>query len=86
MLGRKLRPPACPALRPSADAAVIELLDAEAGRAVMQAARMRAAAVDLPGPENLWMAGILDDAGRDTQQTRLFREKPIGTNPGKWSN
>ncbi len=55
------------------DAALIELVDAEAGRAAMQAARIRAAAVNVTGPENLWMAGILDDAERDTQQTQSGR-------------
>ena len=39
----------------------------------MQAARIRAVAAKVTGPENLWMAGILDDAHRDTQQTQPGR-------------
>lgn len=52
------------------DDALAELVRSEAARAEAQAARLRDAGVDVAGPENLWMAGILDDAERDTRATR----------------
>jgi ferritin-like metal-binding protein YciE len=55
------------------DTTLIALMDAEARRAAVQAARIRAVAANVTGPENLWMAGILDDAERDTQQTQSGR-------------
>ena len=55
------------------DVALRELVDVEAARAAMHAARTRAVAANVSGPENLWMAGILDDATRDTQQTKPGR-------------
>jgi ferritin-like metal-binding protein YciE len=55
------------------DPVLRELVEAEAGRAAKQAARIRAVAANVTGPENLWMAGILDDAERDTKQTQPGR-------------
>ena len=48
------------------------VIEAEVTRATTQAARIDAA-VDVTGPENLWMTGILDDAERDTRQTQPGR-------------
>jgi ferritin-like metal-binding protein YciE len=47
------------------DAVLKKLVDAEAARAASQAARIRGVAANVTGTENLWMAGILDDAERD---------------------
>lgn len=55
------------------DSLLRDIVDAEAGRAATQAAGLRAVAATLSGPENLWMAGILDDAERDTRQTQPGR-------------
>lgn len=51
------------------DAGLAELLRAEAGRAGEQARRLAGSGGDMSGTRNLWMAGILDDAERDTRQT-----------------
>ena len=55
------------------DAVLKKLVDAEAARAASQAARIRGVAANVTGTENLWMAGILDDAERDTKQTQPGR-------------
>lgn len=57
----------------AADAALAALLRAEAVAAAAQAGRIGAAGVAVAGPENLWMAGILDDAERDTRSTEPGR-------------
>lgn len=54
-----------PLARAASDAALMQLIEAEATRAGAQAERLAAAAGDMTGPKNLWMAGILDDADRD---------------------
>ena len=51
------------------DAALAQVLRNEADRANAQAARLTETGVDVSGPKNLWMAGILDDAERDGKQT-----------------
>ena len=43
------------------------LIEAEVGRAGIQAERLAAAGGDMGGPGNLWIAGILDDAERDAR-------------------
>lgn len=43
------------------------LLAAEVARAGAQADRLAAVGGDMSGPENLWIAGILDDAERDAR-------------------
>ena len=50
-----------------------DLLRAEAGRTGAQAERIAAAGVEVTGPANLWMGGILDDAERDTRETQPGR-------------
>ena len=55
------------------DVALADLVRAEADRAARQAARIRDAGVEVSGPANLWMAGILDDATRDGRQTQPGR-------------
>jgi ferritin-like metal-binding protein YciE len=55
------------------DPELAELLGREAGRAGEQAQRIAGTGVDGEGPHNLWMAGILDDAERDTRQTQPGR-------------
>jgi ferritin-like metal-binding protein YciE len=55
------------------DPALVALVRAEAERAHAQAERIRGAGVDIEGPENLWMTGILDDAERDTRATEHGR-------------
>ncbi|WP_419826333.1 DUF892 family protein [Sphingomonas sp.] len=55
------------------DPALAEIVRAEALRAAGQARRIRDAGVDVSGPANLWMAGILEDAERDTRQTQPGR-------------
>lgn len=54
------------------DAGLVALVAAEADHAARQAGDI-AAVTDVDGPENLWMAGILDDAERDTHQTQPGR-------------
>jgi ferritin-like metal-binding protein YciE len=57
-----------PALAAAArDEALRALLEAQVGAARAAAARLAATGTDVSGPENLWMAGILDDAERDTR-------------------
>ena len=50
------------------DPALVELFRREAGQASAQADRLSRLG-DMAGAPNLWMAGILDDAERDAQQT-----------------
>lgn len=62
-------------------AALRTLLQEEGARAAAQAARLEAAGLDSAGPENLWMAGILDDSerdGRSTQPGRLLDIALVG--------
>lgn len=49
------------------DAKLRELLEKQVDQSESQAERLRAAGEDVDGPPNLWMAGILDDAERDTR-------------------
>lgn len=65
-LARRL-PPLCDRMT---DAALVGVMEREAGRAAEQVARLEATAVDMAGPKNLWMAGILDDAERDARTTQ----------------
>ena len=66
--GKRLLEKRLPALANAAsDATLKGLIGAQAARAGAQAERLAAAAGDMAGPENLWMAGILDDAGRDAR-------------------
>ena len=44
-----------------------DILKAQITQSRLQAERLRASGEDVAGPPNLWMAGILDDAHRDTQ-------------------
>lgn len=44
-----------------------DILNAQITQSRLQAERLRASGEDVAGPPNLWMAGILDDAHRDTQ-------------------
>lgn len=53
--------------RAASDADLARLIEAETARAGAQAERLATAAGDMTGPENLWMAGILDDADRDAR-------------------
>lgn len=55
------------------DAALRELLTAEAARAGDQAQRLAGTGLNTAGPKNLWMAGILDDAERDGRSTEPGR-------------
>lgn len=52
------------------DAALVEGMRREVERALGQAARLEATGVDVAGPKNLWMSGILDDAERDARTTQ----------------
>jgi ferritin-like metal-binding protein YciE len=57
-----------PALAAAAtDGRLRDLLAAEAARAGEAAGRLEGTGVDVAGPSNLWMAGILDDAARDAR-------------------
>jgi ferritin-like metal-binding protein YciE len=57
----------------ASDAALRRLLESEAEQAAAQAARITDAGV-VPGTQpNIWMAGILDDAERDTRQIQPGR-------------
>ena len=65
----------------ASDPVLIDLLHLEAQRAGEQAERLAATGIDTAGPNNLWMAGILDDAerdGRSTQPGRLLDIALIG--------
>ena len=53
------------------------LIAEEVARAEEQARRIDAAGVDTSGPENLWMAGILDDAERDSRSHQAGRLRDI---------
>lgn len=55
------------------DQSLADLLRREAARADEQAGRLRDAGVATAGPPNLWMGGVLDDAERDTRQTKAGR-------------
>lgn len=55
------------------DPDLAELLGREAGRAGEQGRRLASTGADTSGPRNLWMAGILHDAERDTRQTQSGR-------------
>lgn len=55
------------------DPALADLLAAESARCGAQGARIRDAGVKVASPKNCWMAGILDDAERDTRQTQPGR-------------
>lgn len=55
------------------DPALRSLLEEEAERTARQAQRIVDAGIDTSGPANLWMAGILDDAERDTRATQAGR-------------
>lgn len=57
----------------ASDPALVDLFTGEAARAVAQAARLAATGLDASGPRNLWMAGILDDAERDSRSTEPGR-------------
>lgn len=65
--GKRLLAERLPALATAArDSALRERIAAEAASAARQADRL-AASIDVAGPDNLWMAGILDDADRDAR-------------------
>ena len=49
------------------DGTLRDILGAQITQSQSQAERLRATGEDVAGPPNLWMAGILDDAERDTQ-------------------
>lgn len=49
------------------DPALRGLIDAQIGQSASQAQRLRQAEDDIDGPPNLWMAGIMADAERDTR-------------------
>lgn len=49
------------------DSPLRDILKAQISQSQSQAERLRATGEDVAGPPNLWMAGILDDAERDTQ-------------------
>ena len=53
------------------------LIGEEIARAAEQARRIEAAEVDTAGPANLWMAGILDDAERDSTSHQAGRLRDI---------
>jgi ferritin-like metal-binding protein YciE len=55
------------------DRDLAELIGREAGRAGEQARRLTGTGADVGGSRNLWMAGILDDAERDTRATQPGR-------------
>ena len=55
------------------DEALIDLIRAEASRADAQAKRLVDAGAQTDGDPNIWMAGIIDDAGRDTRTTQPGR-------------
>jgi ferritin-like metal-binding protein YciE len=65
--GKRLQAGRLPALADAAGDPLAALLRAEADRAAAQAARLEATGLDPSGPANLWMAGILDDATRDSR-------------------
>lgn len=54
----------------AAASALAALLRDEADHAAEQARRLAEVAGELGRPKNLWMAGVLDDAERDTRQTQ----------------
>lgn len=63
------------------DVELKQLLVAEAELAAAQSDRLAGTGVDMAGPDNLWMAGVLDDAerdGRSTQPGRLLDIALIG--------
>ncbi len=65
--GKRAQAERLPAIADAArDPALRALLEAEAARAGSQAERL-AAGGDMGGPDNLWIAGILDDAERDAR-------------------
>ena len=59
--------------RAARDPALVGVLSAEADRAAAQAARLEGTGLDPSGPRNLWMAGVLDDAERDSRSTEPGR-------------
>ena len=64
--GKRLLEARLPALRDAARGpALVAAIDELIAEARTQAERFAALGLDLDGPRNLWMAGILDDADRD---------------------
>jgi ferritin-like metal-binding protein YciE len=55
------------------DATLADAFTGEARRVADQADLIRRAGIAVDGPDNLWMAGVLDDAERDTRQTEPGR-------------
>ena len=53
--------------RHASEPALQRMLEEEIARAGAQAERLAELGVDVEGPDNLWMSGILDDAERDTR-------------------
>ena len=54
-------------VRHVSDPALRGLLEGQIGQSASQAERLRQTGEDVDGPPNLWMAGIMDDAERDTR-------------------
>lgn len=78
--GKRLLERRLPAVAGAAAApALAELLAGEAVRAGAQAERWAAAGAraDGEGPENLWVAGMLDDAERDARTTARGRWRDV---------
>lgn len=66
--GKRAQGERLPALADAArDPELRALLTAEVDRVAAQAERLAEAGGDMGGPENLWIAGILDDAERDAR-------------------
>jgi ferritin-like metal-binding protein YciE len=75
--GKRLQQQRLPALVETAGEELAALLTREMQLAGEQAARLEALGLDTAGPGNLWMAGILDDADRDSRSHQAGRLRDI---------
>ena len=66
--GKRAQAGRLPAIADAArDPTLRALLEAEVARVRVQAERLAAAGGDMGGPDNLWIAGVLDDTERDAR-------------------
>jgi ferritin-like metal-binding protein YciE len=75
--GKRLQVERLPKIADAAGEALAQLIRDETARAEAQARRIEAAGVDTAGPRNLWMAGVLDDAERDSRSHQAGRLRDI---------
>lgn len=74
---KRLQVERLPGLAEAAGDRLAALIREEAARTSAQARRIKDAGVDTAGPENLWMAGVLDDARRDARSHQAGRLRDI---------